>query len=75
VERNATAQQAAAVAVAVAQRDAEQPGRQEGAIHRHDRERHRQAIVGAYARNRDGMRHVVIGHRIEPRSQKNAFYY
>ena len=52
----------AAVDVSVAQRDAEQPGRHQGAIHGHDRERHRQAIIGAQSRDSNGMRHSVIGH-------------
>jgi len=47
VEPNAPVEQVPAVGVAVAQRDAEQPWRHQGAVHRHDRERHRQAVVGA----------------------------
>jgi len=47
VEPNAPVEQIAAVAVAVAQRDAEQPWRHQGAIHGDDGERHRHAVVGS----------------------------
>ncbi len=67
LERNAPVQEITAVAVAVAQRDAEQPWRHQGAIHGGDRERHRQAIIGAQPGDSNGMRHSVIGHRSDLR--------
>src|SRR6266436_8703301 len=66
-ERNAPVEQAPAVGVAVAQRDAEQSWRHQGAVHRNDRERNRQADVGAQSRDSNGMRHSVIGHRSDLR--------
>jgi len=62
-ELDAAGEQAAAVAVAVAQRDAEQPWRHQGAIHSDDGERDRQAIIGAQSRDGNGMRDAVIAHR------------
>jgi len=69
-EQDAAGEQAAGVAVAVAQRDAEHPRRHQGAIHSDDRERHRQAIIGAQSRDRDGMRDAVIAHRSDLRGME-----
>jgi len=62
VQRNAPGEEIAAVAVAVAERDAEHSWRHQGAIHRDDRERDRQAIIGAQSRDGNSMRHGVVGH-------------
>src|SRR6202035_2297516 len=64
---DAAVEQIAAVGIAVAQGDAEETGRRQRAIYGDDRERYRQAIIRAQSRDRDGMRHVVIGHRIDLR--------
>jgi len=69
-ERNVPSEEIATVAIAVAQRDAEHPWRHQGAIHGDDRERHRQAVIGAQSRDRDGMRHGVIGHRSDLRGME-----
>src|SRR5205807_3224500 len=69
-EQDAAGEQAAGVAVAVAQRDGEHPWRNQGAIHSDDGERHRQAIIGAQSRDRDGMRHGVIAHRRDLRGME-----
>src|SRR5437870_4968866 len=61
-QQDAAGEQAAAVAVAIAQRDAEHPWRHQGAIHGDDGERDRQAIIGAQPHDSDGMRHAVIAH-------------
>src|SRR5438445_3647698 len=61
-EQDAAGEQAAAVAVAVAQRDAKHPRRHQGAIHGDDRERDRQAVIGAQPHDSDGMRDAVIAH-------------
>jgi hypothetical protein len=61
VEPNNPIEQIAAVAVPVAQRDAERPWRHQRTIHGRDRERHWQAIIGAQSRDNNGMRHIVEG--------------
>ena len=63
VERNAPGEEIAGVAVAIAQRDTEQPRRHQRAVYRNDGKRDWQAIIGAQSRDRDGMRDAVIAHR------------
>ena len=69
-EQDAAGEQAAAVAVAIAQRDAKHPRRHQRAVYRNDGKRDRQAIIGAQSRDRDGMRHGVIGHRSDLRGME-----
>src|SRR3989441_12787389 len=61
-EQDAAGEQAAGVAVAVAQRDAKHPRRHQRAVYRDDGECDRQAIIGAQPHDSDGMRHAVIAH-------------
>src|SRR5205807_3489310 len=62
-QQDAPGEQAAAVAVAVAEGDAEHPWRHQRAVYRNDGKRDRQAIIGAQSRDGNGMRQGVIGHR------------
>jgi hypothetical protein len=55
IHGNAPGKQIAAVAVTVAERDAEQPWRNQGTVHGGDRERHRHAVV----RSQPGKRYAV----------------
>src|ERR1700688_1308419 len=61
VNGNAAIQQAAAVAVAIVQRDAEQAGRRQRAIGSDDGERYRIPVVGPSASEGHGVRHRVKG--------------
>ena len=58
-ERNAPVDQVPAVGVAIAQRDAEQSWRHQGAVHRNDRERNRQSVVSTHPSNGDAVRDAV----------------
>src|SRR5438046_8667747 len=60
----------AAVDVAAAECDAEHPWRHQRAIHGDDGECYRQAVIGTQSCDRDGMRHVVIAHRIDLRGME-----
>jgi len=69
-ERNAPGEEIAAVAVAVAEGDAEHPWRHQRAVYRNDGKRDRQAIIGAQSRGRHGMRYGVIAHRSDLRGME-----
>src|SRR5437879_5192826 len=69
-QQDAAGEQAAAVAVAIAQRDAKHPRRHQRAVYRNDGERDRQAIIGAQPHDSDGMRDAVIADRSDLRGME-----
>src|SRR6266404_7539311 len=61
VDRNASIQQVAAVAVAIVERDAKQSWRGQRAVGSYDREGYRAPIVGPSASKGHGVRNLVKG--------------